>query len=294
MHAALMMRPLAVSTAVALTFASTQAQTIDPEPAPPEQAVAAEALNPSSPGNTMCPVTTDEAVDENFFTVYKDRTVYFCCRRCRSKFQADPEAYIDNLGVIEPVSLQTLQDPDEHARDEQPPHDDEPTPAQADAAQPDHDHAQDHGSGESFAVLPYLGRFHVLVIHFPIALLSIGALFEFVGWLGKRPGVEPVVRATIGLGSLSALAAMLLGLANSIEAEYTGTLSDVFWWHRALGIATTVVAAAAWVAVERRARSNSPRAVSTARALILLASLLVGVTGHLGGSLVFGWTYLLP
>ena len=285
MNAASMMRLFAAWTAVALAVASTRAQTPDPEQAPPEQAVAAGALNPSSPGNTMCPVTTDEAVDENFSTVYNGRTVYFCCRRCRSKFEADPEAYVENLGAAVPVSLQTPDDPDVHG---------EEAPAQADAAEPDHDHAEDHGSGESFAVLPYLGRFHVLVIHFPIALLSIGALFEVAGCAGKRPRIEPVVRAAVGLGAFSALAAMLLGLANSIEAEYNGALSDVFWWHRALGIATTVVAVAAWVAVERRARSARPRAVSTASVLILLAALFVAVTGHLGGTLVFGLGYLLP
>lgn len=132
------------------------------------------------------------------------------------------------------------------------------------------------------------------MIHFPIALLSIGALFELIGWLGRKPGVEVIVRATVGLGAISAAAAVLLGLSNAIEADFSGTLSWVFWWHRALGITTAVVGILAWTALELRVRQPSPRRIVVSRTAILLAATLVGITGHFGGSLVFGWEYLMP
>jgi len=143
-------------------------------------------------------------------------------------------------------------------------------------------------------LLPWLGRFHIIIIHFPIALISIGALFEIIGWLGRKPGFEIVVRTTIGLGALSAVVSVLLGLANAIEADYNGTLAWVFLWHRALGIATAVAGLLAWFALEYRVRQPSPRRIVAARVFILIAAALVGITGHFGGSLVYGWEYLLP
>ena len=207
-----------------------------------------------------------------------------------------------DLPVVTPVSLQTSHEHGAHDEEEANPHEEHGEHAgdeHAEAmprreAEHQHDHARDHGSGATFAVLPWLGRFHILVIHFPIALLSVGALFELVGWLGRKPGVEAIVRATVGLGAMSAVAAVLLGLANAIEAEYSGTLSWVFWWHRALGITTAVVGILAWAALERRIRQPTPKRIVVSRAAILLAATLVGITGHFGGSLVFGWEYLMP
>jgi uncharacterized membrane protein/YHS domain-containing protein len=285
---------------MALWSPSVWAQTSSPESAGEE----------GQPANAMCPVTTDEEIDPNFSAVYEGREIFFCCKKCRTKFEADPEAYVANLPDIVPVALQTTpevqtegtaQPHDEQAgHDEQGGHD-EPTsqPEHADGEddhqdEAAHDHETDHGSGEVFKLLPFLGRFHILIIHFPIALISIGALFELVGWLGRKPGFEIVVRATIGLGAISAVVAVLLGLANAIEADYSGTLAWVFLWHRALGIATAVAGLLAWFALEYRVRQPSPQRILFSRTTILLAAALVGVTGHFGGSLVYGWEYLLP
>lgn len=215
---------------------------------------------------------------------------------------ADPAAYLDNLPVVTFVSLQTSHEVDVHDEEEAPAHGEQGEPASPKPdeqvtrgeAEPEHHHSRDHSAGETFAALPWLGRFHILAIHFPIALLSIGALFELVGWLGRKPGVEAVVRATVGLGAIRAVAAVRLGLADTIEAECSGTLSWVFRWHRALGITTTVVGILALPALTRRRRQPAPQRIVVARAAILLAATLVGLTGHFGGSRVFGWNYLMP
>lgn len=294
--------PLVIVIGVTVACSSAGAQAGDADLRSSGQNTASESIGSGPPGNPLCPVTRDEEIDPSFFTVHEGRRIYFCCRRCKSKFNADAAAYLAALPVVTPVSLQTshehgVHDEEEaHAHEEQGEHAGHEHDEQVtqDEAEHEHDHRRDHGSGETFAALPWLGRFHVLVIHFPIALLSIGALFELVGWLGRKPGVEAIVRATVGLGALSAAAAVLLGLANAIEADYSGTLSWVFWWHRALGITTAVVGILAWLALTRRRRQPTPQRIVVARTAILLAATLVGVTGHFGGSLVFGWNYLMP
>lgn len=46
-----------------------------------------------SPEQTTCPVTGDPLVNKNIYTEYKGRKVYFCCPKCKGKFEANPEKY---------------------------------------------------------------------------------------------------------------------------------------------------------------------------------------------------------
>lgn len=47
--------------------------------------------------NVTCPVTTDEKIDPTISTTYNGREVYFCCKRCKRKFESEPQAYVSNL-----------------------------------------------------------------------------------------------------------------------------------------------------------------------------------------------------
>jgi YHS domain-containing protein len=63
------------------------------EPAAPAETkeVASAAVE-----QTMCPVM-EGPVNQNIFTEYKGKKVYFCCSDCKAKFEADPEKYIAKL-----------------------------------------------------------------------------------------------------------------------------------------------------------------------------------------------------
>ncbi|HCT45568.1 MAG TPA: hypothetical protein DF699_10165, partial [Phycisphaerales bacterium] len=113
-----------------------------------------------------------------------------------------------------------------------------------------------------------------------------------VGLAREQLRNEGVIRLLTAVGALSAVAAVLLGLLHGSASDYSGTLSWVFWWHRALGISVAVAAGIAWFAVEQRARCK--RMSRFATAALLVSAALVGVAGHFGGSLVYGWEYLLP
>lgn len=45
-------------------------------------------------GNAMCPVS-GEPVDSSVFTVYEGEKVFFCCQKCKSKFEANPGKYLE-------------------------------------------------------------------------------------------------------------------------------------------------------------------------------------------------------
>ena len=48
------------------------------------------------PEQTKCPVMGGD-IDKNIFVTYKDKKVYFCCKACVAKFEADPSAYVGKL-----------------------------------------------------------------------------------------------------------------------------------------------------------------------------------------------------
>jgi uncharacterized membrane protein len=135
----------------------------------------------------------------------------------------------------------------------------------------------------------YLGRFHVLVIHFPIALLIAGAGAEVWGVLGRRVPME-VVRFCVAIGAAGAVVAAGLGWLHAMD-EW-GLAWSARWTHRWLGTAAGVVAAGVLVLSERDARRRVRSGAG--RAAIVLGALLVGVAAHFGGIMTHGASYFVP
>lgn len=136
-------------------------------------------------------------------------------------------------------------------------------------------------------LLQWLGRFHVLVIHFPIALLMAAAIAE-VWWMWRgRHGMSPAVRYCVLLGAAGAIAAAALGWA---RAPFVGSgAAQTLFLHRWAGTAACVLAIAAAVASEydilRAQRSR------LFRAALFASALFIGLAGHLGGTFVYGDRY---
>jgi len=88
--------------------------------------------------------------------------------------------------------------------------------------------------------MAFVGRLHPLLIHFPIALVVVAALAEFVAMVTADERWRTVavanLRAGAGFALLAAVAGWRLALAPEMEE------SPLLEWHRWLG---TVAAAAA-------------------------------------------------
>jgi uncharacterized membrane protein len=129
----------------------------------------------------------------------------------------------------------------------------------------------------------WLGSFHSASTHFPIALLMVAVLSEALGWWTRKETWLTCTRFLLLLGAASALNTATLGWLN----VYSG-VSSVYKFHQWLGTGTAVWAVlTAGCAVLFECREGSPERARLRGALFLGAA-LVGLTGFLGGAIVYG------
>lgn len=136
-----------------------------------------------------------------------------------------------------------------------------------------------------------LGRFHVVVVHFPIALLLVGGALELANLRRADATRASAARLCIALGAASAVVSAVLGWIHADCIGTGGSAADTLMLHRWLGIATALFACAA-VMFGAGARV-SVTAAKMRLASVFCAAVLVGVTGHFGGTLVYGENFYL-
>jgi uncharacterized membrane protein len=138
-------------------------------------------------------------------------------------------------------------------------------------------------------LLRALGKFHVVVIHFPIALLLAAAAGEL--WSMRRGLREPApaVQFCVLLGAAGAVAAAGLGWLRASGGGFAGSSSPAFVLHRLLGTAAGLGA----VGLALFSDADARQGVRSWRFRIALfaAAFLAGLAGHFGGTLVYGEDY---
>lgn len=139
-------------------------------------------------------------------------------------------------------------------------------------------------------LLLFIGRFHPLIVHFPIGLLVLAALLEVaavlhVSW--RMP--DQAIAVVLGLGAASAVGAMTAGYLLSLEGGYDETLVTTHMW---LGIAVTVGALAVTLLKVSALRRNSSSYDRAYRGSLIATLATVLLAGHQGGSLTHGPGYL--
>ena len=130
------------------------------------------------------------------------------------------------------------------------------------------------------------GKLHVLVVHFPIALLAVAALGETLVIWGR--GNRDLVRFCLALGAAGAAVAAALGWVLAATGGFAGG-DPTLTVHRWLGTSAAAVALFAFIASERAARRTGRRL--PLRAALFTSAILVGISGHFGGMLVYGTDY---
>jgi hypothetical protein len=134
-------------------------------------------------------------------------------------------------------------------------------------------------------VIRWLGKFHLLFLHFPIAL-GFAALVAEGAWLWKRSFVSAeVVRFCVWLAAAAALPTALLGWLFAASGHGVGS-PQLLTAHRWLGTAAALSLGVAAVCVERDARIGTRRPL--ARLLLIGAMTMIVLTAHLGGLLAHG------
>lgn len=255
----------------------------------------AQSSPPDQPGgedgpvNAMCPVTTDEPVDPRFTVEYQGHTIGFCCRRCLTKFQTDPTAYLANL----PASYsQNESGRDQHAHEaheegHEEAADDSAAPSDSDQHEDEDEHAHTHETAGRSNLAEWIGKFHPPATHLPIGLLMGAAIAELGVITTHRTWFRHAAGFCLVLGTIGTVIAATLGWFNG-----GFTLWDGDWvqaTHRWLGTATAGLSLMALVLFARTTRPSTPNgAVAAYRAGLFVTTLLVGTTGFFGGALVYG------
>jgi hypothetical protein len=135
-----------------------------------------------------------------------------------------------------------------------------------------------------YKAVKYTGKFHVMVIHFPIAFL-LGAMV--VQWFRVlRGNGDSVVAVMLWFGTLGAVAAAALGWMYAYDSVYFGESENILFWHRWLGTGIATVS----VVVLILHRKLSPKGLAVA---LTISAGLVGIAAHYGASLVYGSDFLL-
>jgi len=137
-------------------------------------------------------------------------------------------------------------------------------------------------------VSAFVGRFHPLLVHFPIAFLLLAGALELLA-LRRRTG-PPWLAARFPLHVVAALAAGVAATAGYLLGTSGGYGGATYDLHLRLGIAVAsgalITALAAW----RRQRTGTGGRVVGASLVVTLATLTVA--GHLGATLTHGEGYL--
>jgi uncharacterized membrane protein/mono/diheme cytochrome c family protein len=137
-------------------------------------------------------------------------------------------------------------------------------------------------------IFKLLGRFHPMVVHFPIGLLVVAAFLEFLTLGGKRQGLREGINWMIYLGATFAVLAAALGWLLRTHDDYVG---DLVQFHQNAGIATALLACITYILLRNTLTGRLANFIYYRVGLSLTVLLLV-VAGHLGANLTHGEDYL--
>lgn len=236
--------------------------------------------------NEYCPVMPDEKASPSITVEYEGKTVNLCCKMCRRMFTENPEEYLDQLPQF--VAAMTLpeSEPVDNASGNDEPADVEEVEQEAEVSH-DHGDSEAASSKEDSSALKFVGKFHPVFVHFPIALAFAALVASLLNLIKPIEMFQSANRFTIIIAALGAAIASPLGWSAAIDAVYP-TLESVLSWHRWLGTASGALIIVCAILNEVAVRKENP-ALSKAYLIILLITvILTGVASHFGATLVYG------
>lgn len=140
--------------------------------------------------------------------------------------------------------------------------------------------------------LPRLsGRGHVVLVHFPIALLIVAAACEFWNALRRRTDPSRSGLTCLVLGALGAGVSAATGWINADLEGARTSVAETLSLHRWVGVAAAGASLLTALVIAPLLRPGGRGPIGAYRAGVVISAALVGVAGHFGGSLVHGENY---
>ena len=137
-------------------------------------------------------------------------------------------------------------------------------------------------------IFQLLGRFHPLLVHFPIGLLVVALIFELFTIGGKRQGLRDGIYWMVNVGAATAIVAALMGWLLRTYDDYTG---DLVTYHQYTGLATAILAFITALLMRKVVNKNSLD-FRLYRFVLFTTVITLTITGHLGANLTHGEDYL--
>jgi uncharacterized membrane protein/mono/diheme cytochrome c family protein len=131
-----------------------------------------------------------------------------------------------------------------------------------------------------FSLPDFAGSFHPLLVHLPIGILLLAALFQLLSQKEKYQSLASSVSITLFIGMISAIASCISGYLLSGIGDYD---EGMIFNHQWSGIALAIVSIFAWY-LNRKGRQITW--------ISIIMVLLIILTGHFGGSITHGSDYL--
>lgn len=132
-----------------------------------------------------------------------------------------------------------------------------------------------------------LGLFHLIFLHFPIALVYSGAIAEALFFKSHKSFYDHAARFILIASLISIVPTILTGLAFQYQVPYEGVEATLLFWHTYIGYSIFVLNLLVVIFKELHVR----RKIKTPwvhLSLLLALFILVNITGYLGGMLTFG------
>ena len=146
-------------------------------------------------------------------------------------------------------------------------------------------------SGELFSTLmpgiASMENIHPLVVHFPIALLSVFFVLDLIGTLAKKQQWREVASSFLYLGTLAALFTVIAGHIAADSVAHAGNVHAIMEKHKDLGMAILSLATAlsAWRLKHKGLFQGYVNGVFLTLSALLCA--LIVIAADLGGLMVY-------
>ncbi len=132
-------------------------------------------------------------------------------------------------------------------------------------------------------VTEFLGHLHPVLVHLPIGILLLACLFLWLSRKEKYSHFQSSIPFILLLGAISACATCVTGYVLSGSGEYDEDLVQLHQW---MGISVAVFSTAIYILFKKN------KLLSWQIPAVIFFTILILITGHLGGSLTHGSDYL--
>jgi len=130
-----------------------------------------------------------------------------------------------------------------------------------------------------------IGHLHPLLVHLPIGILLLGFLLEIVYRKKHSTISKEIILTVLLIGAISAVISLATGWLLGEDGGYDETL---LFRHRWLAVAFTVLTTALYFIK----KSSNALALKLYFPIYLIVLIIIGITGHYGGSMTHGENYL--